>query len=112
MAPRCELGTVAREITSTSRSARPFDSADRVRIEVQAVADYIFEIVRRWNVLSSTTVGMTAMRKGRILIGRGRDASDVAMVTTSGGPTLHSMNVITHEQLLAGSTTADHCTIA
>jgi transglutaminase-like putative cysteine protease len=32
-------------------------------------------------------------RKGRILIGRGRDASDVAMVTTFGGPTMESMTV-------------------
>jgi transglutaminase-like putative cysteine protease len=32
-------------------------------------------------------------RKGRILIGRGRDASDVAMVTTFGAPTLESMVV-------------------
>ena len=30
-------------------------------------------------------------RKGRVLIARGRDASDVAMTTTFGGPTLHSM---------------------
>ena len=32
-------------------------------------------------------------RKGRILIGRGRDASDVAMVTTFGAPRLESMSV-------------------
>jgi transglutaminase-like putative cysteine protease len=32
-------------------------------------------------------------RKGRVLIGRGRDASDVAMATTFGGPTLISMTV-------------------
>jgi transglutaminase-like putative cysteine protease len=32
-------------------------------------------------------------RKGRILIGRGRDASDVAMVTTFGAPELVSMRV-------------------
>ena len=36
-------------------------------------------------------------RKGRILIGRGRDASDVAMVTSFGGPTLQSMSVIAEE---------------
>lgn len=36
-------------------------------------------------------------RKGRVLIGRGRDASDVAMVTSFGGPTLDSMSVIAHE---------------
>ena len=36
-------------------------------------------------------------RKGRILIGRGRDASDVAMATTYGGPTLHEMTVTAHE---------------
>ena len=38
-------------------------------------------------------------RKGRILIGRGRDASDVAMVTTFGGPQLHSMTVHAAEVL-------------
>jgi transglutaminase-like putative cysteine protease len=32
-------------------------------------------------------------RKGRVLIGRGRDALDVAMATTFGGPTLESMTV-------------------
>ena len=32
-------------------------------------------------------------RKGRIVIGRGRDASDVAMATTFGGPQLMSMTV-------------------
>ena len=32
-------------------------------------------------------------RKGRILIGRGRDASDVAMATTFGGPLLEQMVV-------------------
>jgi transglutaminase-like putative cysteine protease len=34
-----------------------------------------------------------AHRKGRVLIGRGRDALDVAMVTTYGGPVLDSMVV-------------------
>lgn len=37
-------------------------------------------------------------RKGRVLIGRGRDASDVAMVTTFGAPTLESMTVYAEEQ--------------
>ncbi|HEY3606233.1 MAG TPA: transglutaminase family protein [Pseudonocardiaceae bacterium] len=32
-------------------------------------------------------------RKGRVVVGRGRDASDVAMATTFGGPTLTSMVV-------------------
>lgn len=32
-------------------------------------------------------------RKGRVLIGRGRDAVDVAMVTTYGGPVLNTMEV-------------------
>ncbi|MGX7677356.1 transglutaminase-like domain-containing protein [Jatrophihabitans sp. DSM 45814] len=32
-------------------------------------------------------------RKGRVVIGRGRDASDVAMATTFGGPVLHDMTV-------------------
>ncbi len=32
-------------------------------------------------------------RKGRVVIGRGRDASDVAMATTFGGPRLHTMTV-------------------
>jgi transglutaminase-like putative cysteine protease len=36
-------------------------------------------------------------RKGRVLIGRGRDASDVAMATTFGGPLLESMIVISEE---------------
>ena len=34
-----------------------------------------------------------APRKGRVLIGRGRDALDVAMVTTFGGPVLERMEV-------------------
>jgi transglutaminase-like putative cysteine protease len=37
-------------------------------------------------------------RKGRILIGRGRDASDVAMVTTFGAPVLESMSVHAAEE--------------
>jgi transglutaminase-like putative cysteine protease len=36
-------------------------------------------------------------RKGRVLIGRGRDASDVAMATTFGAPLLESMLVISEE---------------
>lgn len=36
-------------------------------------------------------------RKGRVLIGRGRDASDVAMVTAFGTPVLESMTVIAEE---------------
>jgi transglutaminase-like putative cysteine protease len=36
-------------------------------------------------------------RKGRVLIGRGRDASDVAMATTFGSPLLESMTVISEE---------------
>jgi transglutaminase-like putative cysteine protease len=36
-------------------------------------------------------------RKGRVLIGRGRDASDVAMATTFGGPVLESMTVQAEE---------------
>jgi len=38
-----------------------------------------------------------ATRKGRVLIGRGRDAVDVAMVTTYGGPVLRSMQVWAEE---------------
>ena len=38
-------------------------------------------------------------RKGRILIGRGRDASDVAMVTTFGAPYLESMTVVAEEMV-------------
>lgn len=34
-----------------------------------------------------------ALRKGRVVIGRGRDAADVAMATTFGGPELQSMTV-------------------
>lgn len=37
-------------------------------------------------------------RKGRTLIGRGRDASDVAMVTTFGGPVMESMTVWADEE--------------
>ena len=36
-------------------------------------------------------------RKGRVVIGRGRDASDVAMATTFGGPRLDSMTVRAQE---------------
>jgi transglutaminase-like putative cysteine protease len=36
-------------------------------------------------------------RKGRTVIGRGRDASDVAMATTFGGPRLHQMTVTAQE---------------
>jgi transglutaminase-like putative cysteine protease len=36
-------------------------------------------------------------RKGRIVIGRGRDASDVAMATTFGGPLLEGMVVLAEE---------------
>jgi transglutaminase-like putative cysteine protease len=36
-------------------------------------------------------------RKGRVLIGRGRDASDVAMATTFGAPYLQSMVVVAEE---------------
>ncbi|HYP44223.1 MAG TPA: transglutaminase family protein [Propionibacteriaceae bacterium] len=38
-----------------------------------------------------------APRKGRVLIGRGRDASDVAMATTFGAPYLEEMTVIAEE---------------
>ncbi len=38
-----------------------------------------------------------ARRKGRIVIGRGRDASDVAMATTFGGPRLETMVVEAEE---------------
>jgi transglutaminase-like putative cysteine protease len=41
-------------------------------------------------------------RKGRVLIGRGRDASDVAMATTFGAPLLESMIVISEESEDAG----------
>lgn len=36
-------------------------------------------------------------RKGRTVIGRGRDASDVAMATTFGGPRLNQMTVTAYE---------------
>jgi transglutaminase-like putative cysteine protease len=36
-------------------------------------------------------------RKGRVVIGRGRDAGDVAMVTAFGGPALKRMDVIADE---------------
>ncbi len=38
-----------------------------------------------------------AVRKGRVLVGRGRDAVDVAMVTTFGGHVLRSMTVLAEE---------------
>jgi len=38
-------------------------------------------------------------RKGRVLIGRGRDASDVAMATSFGAPLLKSMIVIAEEDV-------------
>ena len=38
-------------------------------------------------------------RKGRVVIGRGRDASDVAMATTFGGPRLNQMTVQAQEIL-------------
>jgi transglutaminase-like putative cysteine protease len=44
-------------------------------------------------------------RKGRVVIGRGRDASDVAMATTFGGPYLESMIVHCHEDTGAGPVT-------
>jgi transglutaminase-like putative cysteine protease len=40
-----------------------------------------------------------ARRKGRAVIGHGRDASDVAMVTTFGAPQLESMTVLAQEEL-------------
>jgi transglutaminase-like putative cysteine protease len=40
-----------------------------------------------------------ARRKGRVVIGRGRDALDVAMATTFGGPTLRAMTVRCEEVL-------------
>jgi transglutaminase-like putative cysteine protease len=39
-------------------------------------------------------------RKGRVVIGQGRDASDVAMVTTFGAPLLESMTVYADEALV------------
>jgi transglutaminase-like putative cysteine protease len=41
-------------------------------------------------------------RKGRVVIGRGRDASDVAMATTFGGPYLESMVVQAEEDAAQG----------
>lgn len=38
-------------------------------------------------------------RKGRVVVGRGRDAADVAMATTFGGPRLESMVVHAEEDL-------------
>jgi transglutaminase-like putative cysteine protease len=45
-------------------------------------------------------------RKGRVLIGRGRDASDVAMATTFGAPELESMLVLSLERQPGSETTA------
>jgi transglutaminase-like putative cysteine protease len=44
-----------------------------------------------------------ARRIGRVLIGRGRDALDVAMVTTYGGPRLAQMTVWADEEVLKAS---------
>jgi transglutaminase-like putative cysteine protease len=38
-------------------------------------------------------------RKGRIVIGRGRDAADVAVATTFGGPLLEDMTVDAEEMM-------------
>ena len=40
-------------------------------------------------------------RKGRVLIGRGRDAGDVAMATTYGAPWLQRMTVVAEEAVPA-----------
>jgi transglutaminase-like putative cysteine protease len=48
-----------------------------------------------------------APRKGRVLIGRGRDASDVAMATTFGGPHLESMVVRALEEPVTGWRTGE-----
>jgi transglutaminase-like putative cysteine protease len=45
-------------------------------------------------------------RTGRVVIGRGRDALDVAMLTTFGSHTLHQMTVVADEAEPAGSTEA------
>ena len=45
-------------------------------------------------------------RKGRVLIGRGRDAGDVAMATTFGAPFLESMKVIAEEAVEPSVATA------
>jgi transglutaminase-like putative cysteine protease len=42
-----------------------------------------------------------ARRKGRVVIGRGRDATDVAVATTFGGPLLESMTVQAEELALS-----------
>jgi transglutaminase-like putative cysteine protease len=44
-----------------------------------------------------------ARRKGRVVIGRGRDATDVAVATTFGGPLLESMTVQAEELALAAA---------
>ncbi|GLY49891.1 transglutaminase family protein [Lentzea sp. NBRC 102530] len=41
----------------------------------------------------------SVQRKGRVVVGRGRDAADVAMVTTFGGPVLESMVVQAEEDM-------------
>jgi transglutaminase-like putative cysteine protease len=48
---------------------------------------------RWWTFDPRNNVG----RKGRVVIGTGRDAADVAMATTFGGPWLQSMTVIARE---------------
>lgn len=51
---------------------------------------------RWWTFDPRNNVG----RKGRVLIGRGRDAADVAMATTFGAPRLEAMTVIAEEALV------------
>ncbi|HEV2654406.1 MAG TPA: transglutaminase family protein, partial [Ktedonobacteraceae bacterium] len=46
-------------------------------------------------------------RMGRVLIGRGRDALDVAMVTTYGGPSLRQMTVWADDTSSPSSATPD-----
>ena len=46
---------------------------------------------------TSSTRGTTCPRIGRVLIARGRDAADVAIVTTFGPNTLESFKVWTDE---------------
>jgi hypothetical protein len=46
---------------------------------------------------TSISAGRRCETQGRVVIGRGRDASGVAVATTFGGPVLESMVVIAEE---------------
>jgi hypothetical protein len=61
-------------------------------------------------IVGGPSTRATAPAARRVVIGRGRDASDVAMATTFGGPQLHSMTVHAAESAaMMFRPTADSC---